>query len=203
MKTNKTSKLCVILTLLICSSCASTSKLDDSVSSVSTKKSYRKPATDYLISVIADDSMMERIIFDTILSHSNSNMVVFNVWNVMSMTDRNMIVVHVNNDFTVDTLYSNIHKEKIDNHIKSPAEHPLSISKIQALEMAKNNGLKAGMKPWKVRLKCYAGKRDDVRWSITNTKAISKSGNYDSAGTTMSIKIVNGEFRFRSWIAIH
>lgn len=185
--------------MVLCVSCLGNTKI--STARIPEKKSYLNSAVDYLNLKIKDKKILKKIVFDTTMRHS-SNMVLFNVMNDSDQIKRNMIIVHVNNNFLVDTQFTKIETYEIRNHIKNPSIHPLLISRIGAVKLAEDNGIEKGIAPWTVYLVCYAGKRDDVQWTIRNMKKESNRGTYRASGQSINIKVETGETNVGWWQAI-
>lgn len=163
--------------------------------------SYYSAANDFLRQKIADPALSGRIRYDTLERHS-SNMALFRVENSLGRRDRNMIVVHVNADFSIDTVNTKIDEPAIRRHIADAEHNFLCLSREGAIGIARQKGLEEGVRPWNVRLVCYGGRRNEVRWSISNTLSVSSGPTRRAKGKSLGIDIETGEVEERLWEAV-
>jgi len=163
--------------------------------------SFYKAADDFLRKKIADPALRSRIRYDTVEQHS-ANMVLFRVENRLGLRDRNMILVHVNADFSVDTVFTRIDEPAIRRHIADPEHNFLYLSREGAIRLARQKGFEEGVKPWNIHLVCYAGRRNKVRWSVTNTLSVSSGPVYRAKGKALGIDIDTCEVEERLWEAV-
>lgn len=181
--------------------CNSSNRLEKSDISFHNPDPYVKAGQQYIDQLITEPSLRERVVFDTMMVHT-SHMVLFNVLNDSTNSKRNMLIVHVNKDYSIDQTFSNIDANKIQKHILRPSKYPLAVSKFGAKLIARQNGFNDGLDPWRYSLVCYAGERDNIQWTIQNTEKKSKNGNRPIAGKSINIRIDTEEVNISSWITM-
>ena len=144
-------------------------------------------ADKYISDQIMDKKILERISRDSIQPQYDHTMVLYRVRNELNRTDSNLLIIHLNETFTIDTEMTRFNSNNISMHIKDPSRFPLNLSSDGAEKIATEKGMIKGINPWIVQIDKYDDKDYDysIKWSIRSTFG----GGSRSSGQWMMIRI--------------
>ncbi len=156
---------------------------------------YLRIANEYLKEKITDKEISTRIRFDTIVT-TPIIIVTYTIENNDNINEWNLVKIIINENLEIDTIHSDIRSAEIRKHIVNPKQNRLSLNKDQAKRIAFENGIKGGIKPWKVMLSVNSENRKEVKWVIESTLFQTE---YRAGGQVLSIDICTGETKYMKW----
>jgi hypothetical protein len=166
---------------------------------------FKSNAVNYVNHILGFDFAAKNIKFISMQYFGELSIAVFETKTTKNKEGRNTLLVYFKfNKYVVDTLRSVLDSAQIMKSIKGKKDCTLYIGQDKAKEIAKEAGLKDGIKPWRVFFRIT--KQTKIpNWTFRSIYTESSTDDHKAHGEEVNVSLIDGTFdkgNYDEWIPL-